>query len=275
LGGPLRFPSMGASAAALFTGSKRRSDRVVAYISASAVNVSYPVYGARSRSLKQQLIRNVGGRVAIDDDKMVINALEDITLSLRSGDRVALIGANGAGKSTLLRVLAGILEPSSGAFTKRGHVSSLLDMSLGMDPEANGYENIQMRSVFLGATFSEAKRLISEIEAFSELGDYLALPMRVYSAGMKLRLSFAIAMAVTPEILILDEMIGIGDAAFASKAQARLQEVVNDLEILILATHDLNAARSMCRRGVVLAHGRLVLDAPIEDAIHKYETLAS
>ena len=247
----------------------------MAYISASAVNVSYPVYGARSRSLKQQLIRNVGGRVAIDDDKMVINALEDITLSLRSGDRVALIGANGAGKSTLLRVLAGILEPSSGAFTKRGHVSSLLDMSLGMDPEANGYENIQMRSVFLGATFSEAKRLIPEIEAFSELGDYLALPMRVYSAGMKLRLSFAIAMAVTPEILILDEMIGIGDAAFASKAQARLQEVVNDLEILILATHDLNAARSMCRRGVVLAHGRLVLDAPIEDAIHKYETLAS
>ena len=245
----------------------------MAFIRASGVSVSYAVYSGRARSLKAQLLRNVGGQVTMDEDRLVIRALENVTLSLASGDRVALIGANGAGKSTLLRVLAGIMEPSAGEFVKRGKVSSLLDMGMGMDPEATGYENIEMRSVFLGATFAEAKRRIPEIEAFSELGEYLTLPMRVYSAGMKLRLSFAVAMAMRPQILVLDEMISAGDAAFAAKADARLREVVNKLEILILATHNLNAARSMCSRGVVLDHGHLIADEPIEDAIRAYESL--
>jgi ABC-type polysaccharide/polyol phosphate transport system ATPase subunit len=248
----------------------------VAFISAKAVNVLYPVYSGRGRSLKEQLLRTVGGRLAVGQDaRLVVKALVGVTLSLRAGDRVALIGDNGAGKSTLLRVLAGILEPASGELTKRGHVSSLLDMSMGMDPEATGYENILMRSVFLGATFAEARRRVPEIEAFCELGDYLQLPMRTYSTGMRLRLSFAIAMAVQPEILVLDEMIGVGDAAFAAKAHARLQEVVSKLEILVIATHDLNTARSMCNRGLVLSHGRVVADAPAETAIEAYQALAS
>ncbi len=182
----------------------------MAFIRARGVDVSYAVYSGRARSLKAQLLRNVGGQVTMDEDRLVIKALENITLSLASGDRVALIGANGAGKSTLLRVLAGIMEPCAGEFVKRGKVSSLLDMGMGMDPEATGYENIEMRSVFLGATFAEAKRRVPEIEAFSELGEYLSLPMRVYSAGMKLRLSFAVAMAMRPQILVLDEMISVG-----------------------------------------------------------------
>ncbi len=245
----------------------------MAFIDARAINVSYPVYSGSSRSLKVQLLRTVGGRLAVDSDRLTVKALENVTVSLRSGDRVALIGGNGAGKSTLLRVLAGILEPTSGEFRRRGHVSSLLDMSMGMDPEATGYENIFMRSVFLGTSFAEAKEKIPEIEAFSELGAYMALPMRTYSAGMRLRLSFAIAMSVQPEILVLDEMIAAGDAAFAAKAHARLQEVVNRLEILILATHDLNMARNMCTRGVVLHHGRLIADEPIEQAIAVYENI--
>jgi ABC-type polysaccharide/polyol phosphate transport system ATPase subunit len=239
----------------------------MAYITARDVNVLYPVYSGRSRSLKETLIQGVGGRVAVHEDRMVIRALEDISISLKSGDRVALIGGNGAGKSTLLRVLAGILEPSSGELIKHGHVCSLLDMSMGMDPEATGYENIEMRSIFLGATFAEARRRIPEIEEFTELGEYLDLPMRIYSAGMKLRLSFAIAMAIQPQVLVLDEMIGVGDASFAAKAKARLQEVVNELEILIFATHDLDSARHMCKRGVVLESGRMILDAPIDEAI--------
>ena len=248
----------------------------MAFIRAKAVNVTYPVYSARGRSLKEQLLRTVGGRLAVaDNSRLVVKALEGVTLSLAPGDRVALIGDNGAGKSTLLRVLAGILEPASGEFVKRGQVSSLLDMSMGMDGEATGYENILMRSVFLGATFAEAKRRVPEIEAFCELGDYLGLPMRTYSTGMRLRLSFAIAMAVQPEILVLDEMIGVGDAAFAAKAQARMQEVVSKLEILVLATHDLTTARSMCNRGLVLSHGRIVADAPVEEAIGAYHALAN
>ena len=228
----------------------------MAFISVRAVDVSYPVYGARGRSLKVKLLRKVGGRLALDDDRLIIRALEDITLSIRSGDRVALIGGNGAGKSTLLRVLAGILEPTSGKLEKRGHVSSLLDATMGMDPEATGYENIVMRSVFLGATYSQAKQCVTEVEEFSELGTYLQLPLRTYSTGMWLRLSFAIAMAARPEILVLDEMIGTGDAAFTAKAHGRLQNVVDQLDILILATHDLHMARSMCTRGVVLERGK-------------------
>lgn len=245
----------------------------MAFIHARDIDVSYAVYSGRARSLKAQLLRNVGGQVTVDEDRHVIKALEKITLSLTSGDRVALIGANGAGKSTLLRVLAGIMEPCAGKFAMRGKVSSLLDMGMGMDPEATGYENIEMRSVFLGATFAEAKQRVPEIEAFSELGEYLSLPMRVYSAGMKLRLSFAVAMAMCPQILVLDEMISAGDASFAAKAEARLREVVNKLEILILATHNLYAARSMCSRGVVLHHGHMISDEPIEDAIKTYESL--
>ena len=242
----------------------------MAFISAKNVEVSYPVYGARGRSFKMQLLRKVGGRLAVDEDRLIIRALEDVTLSLGSGDRVALIGGNGAGKSTLLRVLAGILEPTSGELTKRGHVSSLLDVTMGMDSEATGYENIVMRSVFLGATFRQAKGCVPEVEEFSELGAYLQLPMRTYSAGMWLRLSFAIAMAVRPQILVLDEMIGTGDAAFAAKAHDRLQEVVDQLEILILATHDLGVAHNLCSRGVVLDRGRVVTDGPIAAAIEAY-----
>lgn len=245
----------------------------MASIDASAVSVSYPVYSGRSRSLKAQLLRTVGGRLSLDEDRLVVKALEDVSISLGSGDRVALIGGNGAGKSTLLRVLAGILEPTTGELHKRGNVSSLLDMSMGMDPEATGYENIVMRSVFLGATFGEAKARIAEIEDFSELGDYLSLPMRTYSAGMRLRLSFAIAMAVQPEVLVIDEMIGAGDAAFAAKAHARLQEVVNRLEILILATHALAMAQNMCTRGVVLHHGRMIADTSVDEAIEIYQNL--
>ncbi len=246
----------------------------MALIDAKSVNVYYPVYSGRGRSLKEQLLRTVGGKLSEDENsRLVVTALEDVTLTLKAGDRVALIGQNGAGKSTLLRVLAGILEPASGQLTTRGHVSSLIDMSMGLDPEATGYENILIRSVFLGATFAEARRRIPEIEAFCELGNYLQLPMRTYSTGMRLRLSFAIAMAGQPEILVLDEMIATGDAAFAAKAHTRLLEVLSKLDILALATHDLNLARSLCNRGLVMAHGRVIVDAPVDEAIQAYETM--
>jgi ABC-2 type transport system ATP-binding protein/lipopolysaccharide transport system ATP-binding protein len=241
-------------------------------VEAKDVSVVYPVYDARSRSLKNRLIRSIGGAIAVKEGTVVsVNALQNLTLTLRPGDRVALIGANGAGKSTLLRVLAGILEPTTGDLKICGRVSSLIDMSMGMDPEATGYENIIMRSVFLGATFAEAKARVAEIEAFSELGNFLYLPMHTYSTGMTLRLSFAIATALQPEILVLDELIGTGDAAFSSKARARIDELVGALQILILATHDLEAARRLCTRGLVLKHGRAVIDAPIEQAIEAYK----
>jgi len=247
----------------------------VSLIAASDVSVIYPVYSARGRSFKSHLIRKIGGGIRVSQNEIAVTALDGVSLRLRSGDRVALLGGNGAGKSTLLRVLAGIIEPTSGDVRIEGKVSSLLDMNMGMDWEATGYENILMRSVFLGASFSEAKARTAEIEAFSELGEYLKLPMRTYSTGMCLRLSFAIAVSIQPQILVLDEMIAAGDASFAAKARARMEKLVDQLEILVLATHDMNLARQMCNRGMVLSHGQLIMDAPIADAIHSLQSATS
>jgi ABC-type polysaccharide/polyol phosphate transport system ATPase subunit len=244
-------------------------------IGLSAVNVSFPIYSASGRSLKTQLLRQVGGKLAIDKgDRVVVEALRDITLEIGARERVGLIGPNGAGKSTLLKILGGILEPSDGRVAIRGRVTALLDMSMGLDPEATGYENIIMRSVFLGAKMKEAYRKIPEIEAFSGLGQYLGFPMRTYSSGMVARLSFAISTAIEAEILILDEHIGAADAEFTAKAHARLGELVNRAGILVFASHDLGALREVCTRGIVLAHGRIVEDAPIAHAIEVYEQLS-
>ena len=248
----------------------------MAFVEVSDASVLYPIYTARSRSVKNHLLRSVGGGIRIRDDaRVVVSALHNISLSLTAGDKIALIGANGAGKSTLLKVLAGILEPSSGEVRISGRISALLDMSMGMDPEATGYENIIMRSVVLGATFAEARTRVPEIEAFSELGQYLQFPMRTYSTGMSLRLSFAIATYAQPEILVLDEMIATGDEAFSVKAKARLENIVSRLKILVLATHDLNTARSLCNRGIVLNHGRIVLDKDIDAAIAAYRSIVA
>jgi ABC-2 type transport system ATP-binding protein/lipopolysaccharide transport system ATP-binding protein len=243
----------------------------MAFIEAKNVSVAYRIYNARGRSIKNELFRRVGGGIKIDSHARVsVNALQNVFVSLRQGDRVALLGGNGAGKSTLLRVLAGIMEPSGGEIVRSGKVSSLLDMSMGMDPEATGYENILMRSVVLGATFTEAKARATEIETFSELGDYLHFPMRTYSTGMGLRLSFAIATSVQPEILVLDEMIATGDQAFAAKAEARMNQIMSNLKILVIATHDIVTARKLCNRGIVLSQGNVTIDADIGSAIEAY-----
>jgi ABC-type polysaccharide/polyol phosphate transport system ATPase subunit len=248
----------------------------MAFVELHNVDVAYKIYSARGRSLKNQLLRSVGGTISVkDDDRVVVTALNQVSLALRSGDKVALIGGNGAGKSTLLKVVAGILEPSSGIIRREGAVSSLLDMSMGMDPEATGYENIILRSVFLGATFEQAHALVPEIEAFSELGDYLRFPMRTYSAGMRLRLSFAIATSIQPEILILDEMIGAGDAAFAKKAQERMLEIISRLQILVIATHETRTIRTLCNRGIFLHQGRIIKDGPLDEALSAYQEYAA
>jgi ABC-2 type transport system ATP-binding protein/lipopolysaccharide transport system ATP-binding protein len=247
----------------------------MASIEARDVSVDYQIYTAQSRSFKTHLFRSVGGAIRVtDDSRVIISALKNVTLSFKPGDRVALIGGNGAGKSTLLKIVAGILEPTAGSLHLSGRVSSLLDMSMGMDLEATGYENIIMRSVFLGATFAQAKARIPAIEEFSELGEYLQFPMRTYSTGMSLRLSFAIATSIQPQILVLDEMISAGDAAFAAKARARMKEIVNNLEILVLASHDMQIVKSLCTRAVVLSHGTVLADTSVDEALANYERMA-
>src|SRR6185437_14354522 len=183
----------------------------MASIDLKDVGLDYTIYDSRARSFKQALT-DLGGHLSrkADSGRIVVEALRGITLSLRPGDRLGLIGRNGAGKSTLLKVMAGVYEPPRGRAEIVGRVATLLDVTMGMDFEATGYENIIARGIFLGMTFAEARSKIPEIEEFTELGEYLSLPMRAYSSGMMVRLAFAIATSDASEILVVDEVIGAG-----------------------------------------------------------------
>jgi len=231
------------------------------------VAVDFPIYNARGRSLRSNMLRHVGGHIKGQDGSIVVEALRDINLDLRPGDRLALVGHNGAGKSTLLRVFAGAYEPTRGWAEVRGKVSSLLDMSMGMDPELSGRENIVLRGIFLGMTFGEVHRLIPSIGEFSGLGGFLDLPMRTYSSGMALRLAFAVSTAVQPDILLMDEMISVGDADFADRARERIEQVMENSHILALASHDPTVLRRYCNRAVLLNGGEIVSAGSLEDVL--------
>ncbi|MFC0217656.1 ABC-2 type transport system ATP-binding protein/lipopolysaccharide transport system ATP-binding protein [Pseudochelatococcus lubricantis] len=233
-------------------------------------SVEFPIYNARGRSIRSTLLQRVGGAVSTEADGVTVTALRDITLSLRNGDRLAIVGHNGAGKSTLLRVFSGAYEPSSGAAEIVGKVASLLDITMGMDPELTGAENIILRGVFTGMTIDEARGFIPEVAAFSELGDYVNLPMRTYSSGMTLRLAFAISTASTPDILLLDELISVGDSSFAHKARDRIERMMDRASILVLASHDAKTLRKYCSRAVMLSEGRIVADGTVEEVLEAY-----
>jgi ABC-type polysaccharide/polyol phosphate transport system ATPase subunit len=237
----------------------------MAHIELNDASVEFAIYNARGRSLRNDLLRRVGGRLASGDrDRVTIQALRNIDVTIRSGDRVAIIGHNGAGKSTLLRVMSGAYEPSSGAASIEGKASSLLDMTMGMDFELTGRQNIVLRGVFLGMSFAQAGALVQEIAEFSELGSYIDLPMRTYSSGMVLRLAFGVSTAIQPDIILLDEMIGVGDASFANRAQERLNHFLSNASILVLASHAVETVRRYCTRAILLEEGRLVADGEID-----------
>jgi ABC-2 type transport system ATP-binding protein/lipopolysaccharide transport system ATP-binding protein len=245
----------------------------VASIELDQVTIEFPIYNARGRSLTGELFRRtVGGLIESHKGSSYVSvmALRDINLMLADGDRLGLIGHNGAGKTTLLRVLAGIYEPLSGHVHINGSVASLTDITMGMDVERNGYENIVLRGVFLGLQAKEMRRMIPDIEAFTELGEFLELPLRTYSSGMLLRLAFAVTTAVVPEILIMDELIGAGDAAFVVKATARLNEMISSSRILVIASHDVETIRRLCTKAALMHKGQMVKIGPVEQVISAY-----
>jgi homopolymeric O-antigen transport system ATP-binding protein len=240
------------------------------------VSVSFPVYQGGSRSLKKRLLsRGSGGRIARDsNDRIIIDAVHDVSLSLESGDRLALIGENGAGKTTLLRVLAGIYEPAHGTVSCHGRISPMFDIGLGIDPDLSGYDNIRMRGLLLGLSSQEIGELMPGIAEFTELGDYLDVPVRTYSSGMTLRLTFAVATCFEPEILLMDEWILAGDAHFMDKARARIDSFVRRASVLVLATHNLDVCRRWCTKGLWLHQGQVQAFGTISDVIEKYQDRA-
>ena len=246
----------------------------MSHIVLNDVHVDFPVFTSRSRGL----INTVFGYARSDNKRIEasglygvsVHALRGISLELTKGDRVGLIGRNGSGKTTLLRVLSGAYEPTRGAIEVEGSLSSLTDITLGMDMEADGYENIILRSIVMGRTRREAKERVKEIEEFTGLGEYLRLPVRVYSSGMLLRLAFAVSTAIKPEILLMDEMIGAGDHHFIEKARMRIENLMSDASILVLASHSNDILRQFCNKGLVLEQGQVVFSGELEACLNHY-----
>jgi homopolymeric O-antigen transport system ATP-binding protein len=236
------------------------------------IGIEFPIYQKAGRQLRKALFRTaVGGFIGASDKtgRVVVRALSDIDLTIRSGERVALLGANGAGKTTLLRCMAGIYHPTAGRLDTNGRLVPLFDIKLGFDEEATGYENILLRGLLMGLTRSEVERKIDDIASFSGLGDFLDFPVRTYSSGMGLRLLFSLATSVDAEVLLLDEWIAAGDREFLSRADRRLRDMIDRSHILVFASHNFPLVESLCTRAIVLESGRMTFDGPVKEAIQR------
>lgn len=239
------------------------------FIRMQAVDLHYAAHAFKERSLKALLgglFRREKQRPLVQD----VHALKNITLEIRGGERVGLLGHNGAGKSTFLKTVAGLYPVSSGCIEVRGQIRSLFDLSMGFEPDATGRENILYRGLLLGLTPAFMREIEDEIVDFAGLGEFIDYPIKTYSAGMQVRLAFAISTAVGGDVLLLDEVIGAGDAVFMDRARQRIAALVDQAEILILASHDFGALNTLCTRGLVLHHGEVVFDGAIDKATVEY-----
>lgn len=246
----------------------------MAALAAEHVHVEFPIYGPQ-RSFRNALFdRAAGGIVRRDgkrQDHVIINALQDINFELSNGDRLGLIGHNGAGKSTLLKVLAGIYEPVRGRILLDGEVTPLFDALPGLDPDDTGYENVITAGLLLGMTRDQVENKISAIEEFSELGEYLSLPVRTYSSGMITRLGFAVATGLEPDILLMDEGIATGDARFAERATKRMREFISRSSIMVLASHSIQMVQDTCNKALLLQSGRVAAFGPTAIILEHYD----
>ncbi|MDO9710182.1 ABC transporter ATP-binding protein [Paracraurococcus lichenis] len=240
------------------------------HILADSLTIEFPLYHMAARSLKKRILSRSPLRLREDEShRVVVSALRDLNFRIDRGERVALVGHNGAGKTTLLRTLAGVYEPVGGRLEVAGLIGSLIDPSAGMDQESTGRENIVLRGLYRGLSEAESEAMAEEVGAFSGLGEFLDVPVRTYSAGMQVRLSFAMATMIEPEVLLMDEWFLAGDAAFMEKAREKLARLVGSADILVLATHDMAVVREWCTRAIRLEAGRVVADGPVEEVLEE------
>lgn len=235
-------------------------------IKISNASVEIPIFDGETRSIKMHVL-NQKSRISRHARILNVQALRSINLDLGPGSRLGLLGDNGAGKSTLLRVMAGIYHPTSGSSSTKGRVSSLLDLTLGIDPEASGLDNIFMRGFLLGMSRSEIQNALPSIMEFSGLGDFLSMPVRTYSSGMTLRLAFSVCTSFIPDVLLMDEWLSVGDQGFACRAEERLQEMLKIVPIVVIATHSHELARNICNQAIVLRGGEIVFSGDVDPAI--------
>lgn len=246
----------------------------MASVDLQRVSVEFPIYNINARSFKKSFLRlATGGNVSQDaNEHVIVKSLCDISLSLRHGDRVGLIGHNGSGKSTLLRLLAKIYEPTSGGLEIDGHISPMLDLMQGIEAEFTGYDNIVMRGTILGLTRKEIKKQIQEIAELTGLGDYLSMPVRTYSSGMMVRLAFAISTSIQPDILLIDEVFAAGDADFMEKARNRMVSLLDQSSIVVIATHADDLIKEFCNKALLLEGGTIKYFGDVNQALEIYHS---
>lgn len=244
----------------------------MAHIELRNVSVEFPIYNVNARSFKKNFLRvATGGNISKDTGQhVVIRSLNTISLSLQHGDRIGLIGHNGAGKSTLLRLLAKIYEPTAGDISIKGNISTMLNLMHGIEVECTGYENIMIRGTILGIPRKQIKKQMAEISELTGLGDYLSVPVRTYSMGMLVRLAFAITTSVQPEILLIDEVFGAGDADFMEKAVKKMTSLLNQSSIVVMASHSDELIREFCTKALLLECGEIKFFGSVEQAMKRY-----
>lgn len=241
-------------------------------VSLRNVGLSYPIFGGAGTSIRSRVLEvATGGRIGKSPHGMIqVEGLRDISLDLMDGDRLGVMGANGAGKSTLLRVIAGIFQPRVGTARITGRVVSLLDVALGMYPEATGMENIAIRGRLLGMSHKQIRAARDEIVEFAGLGNFIDLPFRTYSTGMQLRLGFAVSTSFPADVVVMDEWLSVGDSEFTRRAERRLAEFVDNSSILVLASHSKLLLERVCNRGLILRNGSGVMEPEIRRATEEY-----
>jgi lipopolysaccharide transport system ATP-binding protein len=231
----------------------------MAFIRVKDAVVEFPIYGG-VRSIRKVIVRAATGGLLKRDasERVVVRALDSVSFEFHEGDRVGLVGHNGSGKSTLLRLLAGIYEPTEGSVEINGRVSSMLNIYLGMNMDATGFENIYMRGRVMGVPLRKMRLIIDDIAEFTGLGDYLNLPLRTYSSGMAMRLGFAVSTSIEADIILMDEWLSVGDAEFSQRAKLRLDNVMSEARIIIVASHNQQLIESQCNKIIRLEHGKII-----------------
>ncbi len=248
-----------------------RGDRTQAGVEVRDLHVTFPLYHGSARTLRRTLGRMRSSRFEQDQQqRMVVQALRAVSFTLQPGDRLGLVGGNGAGKTTLLRALAGIYEPVAGRVTIRGEINALLDTNLGMNMELTGRENIGLRGMHAGLSPRRIRDIEKDVQNFAELGSFLEMPVRTYSSGMVIRLGFALATSIRPRVLLMDEWFLAGDTSFMLKAQGRLEQLVQQAEILVISTHMLDVVSAWCTRVLWLDQGMVRMQGTPAEVLPAY-----
>lgn len=243
------------------------------YIKLSNVSLKYDLHLDRTNNFKEYIINALTRKSYVDKKKEELQALKAVSFEIKSGDKLGVIGFNGAGKSTLLKVISGILKPTSGTIDVQGNIQPLIEIGAGFDHELTGRENIYLNSYMLGFTKKQVQATEKEIIDFADLGKFIDTPLKYYSSGMSVRLAFTIATMIEPEILVFDEMLSAGDAAFIEKAKKRMNDLMSIAKIIVLVSHDLALVKSMCNKLIVMNEGQILFMGDPQQGLEVYDQL--